>query len=154
MAAAAIVLWSPSPARATAYYWGVPSGNWSQAVNWGGTVPGYSDNATIDNGGTATVSLIGQQAWDLYLGNTAGSGTLNMTAGGLAVNGEYVGYSGSGGFTQSGGINTVSNLYLGYGSTGVGTYNFGGGNLSATYGYVGYSGTGTFTQSGGTTPFP
>ena len=65
---------------------------------------------------------------------------------------EYIGYSGTGSFTQSGGTNSVSgSLYLGYNSGSSGTYNLSGsGLLSAPSEYIGYSGTGSFTQSGGT----
>ena len=68
----------------------------------------------------------------------------------------YVGYSGTGSFTQSGGINTLSNgdLDVGYWSGSSGTYNLSGtGQLSVGpyfSEYVGYYGTGNFTQSGGT----
>ena len=65
---------------------------------------------------------------------------------------EYVGFSGTGSFTQSGGTNSISSnsFYLGYNAGSSGTYSLSGGQLSASYEYVGYSGTGTFTQSGGT----
>ena len=107
----------------------------------------------------------------LYLGYTAGtSGTYQMTAGTLAVAGgnwspagnEYVGYSGTGTFTQSGGTHTFSgtysgNLYIGYNAGSLGTYEMSGtGLLTAGYWedsstvWVGYSGTGYFTQTGRT----
>ena len=65
---------------------------------------------------------------------------------------RYVGYSGAGTFTQSGGTNSIqNNLALSANAGGSGTYNLSGsGQLSASYEYVGCSGTGTFTQSGGT----
>ena len=71
---------------------------------------------------------------------------------------EYVGYSGSGTFTQSGGTNTVScayntgALYLGYSPGSSGVYNLSGsGHLSAGYEFVGWNPgtTGLFQQSGG-----
>ena len=53
----------------------------------------------------------------LFLGNdTGGSGTYTLSGTGiLTAGGEYIGYSGSGAFTQSGGTNTVTlgNLSLG-----------------------------------------
>ncbi len=79
-----------------------------------------------------------------------------MTGGGLTVsNSAFVGYSGTGYFSQSGGTNTATNnLYLGYNSGDSGVYNLSGaGQIAFSYGstqFVGYSGTGTFTQSGGT----
>ena len=67
-----------------------------------------------------------------------------------STNGEYVGYAGTGSFTQSGGTNNASYLYLGLASTAIGTYNLSGGLLVGTPGeYVGGAGSGTFTQSGG-----
>ena len=70
---------------------------------------------------------------------------------------EYVGYSGTGSFTQSGGSNAGANssnplsLTLGNNSGSVGTYALSStGQLTATAETIGYNGTGTFTQSGGT----
>ena len=64
----------------------------------------------------------------------------------------YVGYSGSGDFSQSGGTNSVVNsLYLGYYSAGTGTFELSNtGQLSAFGESVGFYGIGIFTQSGGT----
>ncbi len=66
---------------------------------------------------------------------------------------EYVGYSGTGNFTQSGGTNDltgVGSLSIAYSSGSGGTYNLSGGSVSAFFEYVACSGTGNFTQSGGT----
>ena len=66
---------------------------------------------------------------------------------------EYVGESGTGNFTQSGGANTISNsggLTLGCNSGSSGTYSLSGGSLYGGSETVGGSGTGNFTQSGGT----
>ncbi len=64
---------------------------------------------------------------------------------------EYVGFSGTGSFRQSGGTNGTSYFNLGENySSGNGTYYLSGGQLSAGNEYLGYSGSGTFTQSGGT----
>ena len=88
----------------------------------------------------------------LYLGYNPGSnGSYNLSGGSLTVWNQYVGYSGSGSFTQSTGASTVSgSLVLGQNATSTGTYVLSGGSLSASSQYVGYSGTGSFTQSGGT----
>ena len=76
-----------------------------------------------------------------------------MTGGSLsAVNGsQYVGYSGAGTFTQSGGTNSNRGLYLGLNTGSSGTYSLSGtGVLSATGEYVGNSSAaGSFQQSGG-----
>ena len=96
-----------------------------------------------------------------------------MTAGSLTVANdswspfghEYIGYSGTGVFTQSGGTHTLSNdydgnFYLGYNSGSAGTYNLSDSAVLTTTNFaqntnvddiwVGFSGTGTFNQSGGT----
>ncbi len=69
----------------------------------------------------------------------------------LSAGQEYLGYSASGSFTQSGGTNSVfSTLDLGYNAGGSGTYSLSGsGLLSAPNECIGNSGTGSFTQSGG-----
>ena len=59
----------------------------------------------MQSGGTNSV------AGYLYLGYNAGSsGTYNLSGSGLLSAGysEYIGYSGSGSFTQSGGTNSAS----------------------------------------------
>jgi autotransporter-associated beta strand protein len=82
--------------------------------------------------------------------NLSGTGILSATQY------QYVGYSGTGSFTQSGGTSSVQGpLYLGYNAGASGTYTLSGGSPSIPYYnnnslYVGYSGTGAFTQSGGT----
>ena len=65
---------------------------------------------------------------------------------------EFVGYTGTGNFGQSGGTNAIAgDLYLGYYPSGNGSYTLSGtGQLSAGDEYVAYSGAGSFTQSGGT----
>jgi autotransporter-associated beta strand protein len=78
-----------------------------------------------------------------------------MTGGSLSVAstqyGLYVGYSGGGSFTQSGGTNSSAALSLGYSSGSGGSYKLSNsGQLAATNIWLGCSGTGTFTQSGGT----
>ena len=47
-------------AGAADLYRNAPSGNWSTAANWGGTLPGTGDNAWITNGGTATITKSGE----------------------------------------------------------------------------------------------
>ena len=74
-------------------------------------------------------------------------GTSGMSGGSLAANYGYVGYSGSGTFTQSGGTNSVGSyggqLYLGYNAGDAGTYNLSGSASLTSFGgeYVGYSGS-------------
>ena len=78
------------------------------------------------------------------------SGTLSVNVAGNPGN-EDIGTTGTGAFTQNGGVNTVaSGLLLGYGTGGDGTYNLFGGTLNAAFEIIGGSGVGNFTQSGGT----
>ena len=64
---------------------------------------------------------------------------------------EYIGNSGSGSFTQSGGTNTVYVPLLGTNPGASGTYSLSGGSLTVSDNeFVGNSGSGAFTQSGGT----
>ncbi len=63
----------------------------------------------------------------------------------------YVGYSGSGSFTQTGGTHATDPFYLGFNAGSLGTYSLSGtGVLTSDTEYVGYAGSGSFTQSGGT----
>ena len=90
-------------------------------------------------------------AW-LYLGyKSTGVGTYSLTAGALSTAEEYVGYSGTGTFTQSGGINTtVVGLELGCTATAAsGSYNLNGGTLVTSAVSQG-SGSATFNFGGGT----
>ena len=97
----------------------------------------------------------------LFLGyNSTASGAYNLSGSGQVVtHNQYVGYSGKGTFTQSGGTNTASGydyypenggVTLGDNAGSSGAYILSGGQLSTRYVYVGSSGTGTFSQSGGT----
>ena len=107
---------------------------------------------TVQSGGSASFAA------DFFLGiNPGDSRTYSLSGGTFSVGGsEYIGYGGTGTFTQTGGSNVVSNyLYLGYNSGASGSYSLSsGGSLSAADEYVGNSGTGTFTQNGGTNTVP
>ena len=128
----------------------------SGQVSAGFEYVGYSGTGTFtQSGGNNNISNY-NSLYSLYLGFNAGSnGMYNLSGSGLLTAGsEYVGYSGTGTFTQSGGTNNYlyGPLYLGYNAGSSGTYILSGsGQVSANNNeYVGYSGTGTFTQSGGT----
>jgi hypothetical protein len=85
--------------------------------------------------------------------NATGSGTMTLlqSQDSLASTTEYVGYDGTGTFTQTAGTNTVGDLYMGYLSTGNGTYNLSGtGSLVANNEVISRLGNGTFNQTGGT----
>ena len=48
---------SQAQAQSASCFWSVPSGDWSVASNWRGTLPTSSDYASIINGGTASITL-------------------------------------------------------------------------------------------------
>ena len=128
-------------------------------VNCSGTILAAAGGSINLNGGL-TISGSG----NVNLGN--GSLTVNdassgitSAAGWLSAYNAYVGSSGTGTFSQSGGTNSLGNvslggsggLYLGNNASDSGTYNLSGSGLLSTYfAYVGNSGNGTFIQSGGT----
>ncbi|MGA2256244.1 MAG: autotransporter-associated beta strand repeat-containing protein, partial [Thermoguttaceae bacterium] len=124
------------------------SGDWLDPLNWGGTLPTGTDAAYIANGGTANVTSIGPICGTLSLGGSAGSGSVDMTDGSLSAGWQYVGDSGAGTFTQSGGTNS-GNIDIGNASGGSGTYNLIGG-LLVTSSLSQGSGTAAFNFSGGT----
>ena len=113
---------------------------------------GYAGTGTFtQSGGTHSVGDY------LYLGFELGaSGSYSLSGNGylslLNNNYEYLGYSGTGTFMQSGGSNSCGYLTLGNQAGSAGTYTLSGsGYLSVANNVnVGYYGTGTFTQSGGT----
>ena len=81
-------------------------------------------------------------------GESGGSGTYNLSgSGSLSANYEYIGYSGSGTFTQSGGTNTVSQPLPGLPAGSSGTYNLQGGSLQAAT--VNINSGGVINQTGG-----
>ena len=123
------------------------------------TLVGYvgfdGSGAFVQTGGTHRVNWIvpDQDGGVLWLGYESGStGIYELQAGELTVaNGEYVGFSGKGTFTQTGGTHSVGGLYLGAGSGSTGIYDLQAGELTVGWSEsVGSSGKGTFTQTGGT----
>ncbi len=153
----AVMLVDSAPGHAQVY-WSTSSGDWSVGSDWSGNfVPTSTDNAWIVNGGTANVTQLGETCGTLSLGSSAGSGAVQMAGGSLSERGyEYVGSSGTGTFSQSGGTNTIietepTGMYVGYNAGGSGAYNLSGsGLLTTSMQYVGYSTTGNFNQTGGT----
>jgi hypothetical protein len=120
----------------------------SLAVN-GNEYIGFNGTGTFNQSGG-----INQTRTDLYLGyNPGGSGTYNLSGGGLTLytGNEYIGYSGTGVFNQTGGGHEAAEyIILGYSAGSSGTYNLSDGNLANEGSFViGDSGTGTFNQSGG-----
>ena len=98
--------------------WQSTSGDWSSAINWStGLVPTGTDSAFLGNGGTISITQLGEASGTLNIDN----GAIIMSSGGLASNFENVGYMGAGTFIQSGGTHSIAteiNLALYPGSTG------------------------------------
>jgi fibronectin-binding autotransporter adhesin len=87
---------------------------------------------------------------NLGSGNLQIEDTTSAISGGtLSVYNLYVGYNGTGVFTQSAGVNTVNGLYIASNSGADGTYNFTGGTLILKS-FGNGSGTGAFNFGGGT----
>ncbi len=156
-----ILAWA-APVGAGTSYWNTTTANWSGTSVWLNGEPDLTTNARIDNGGTAQITAGNSEyADDLFLGHDAGqSGHVQMTGGYLNVeHDEYIGYKGTGSFTQNGGENRCSygvsnyDLHLGYDSGSSGTYTMLSGSLYAGDEYIGRLGTGAFIQSGGTNNF-
>ncbi|RYD31113.1 MAG: hypothetical protein EOP87_15340, partial [Verrucomicrobiaceae bacterium] len=125
------------PSVACAIDWSGTTGPFGDASNWtGGAVPSAAD-ATISNGGTATITT----------GNTFGVNSFKVG-----------GHAGTGFVTQDGGSVTATQFILGGddagGATGQGTYTMSGGSLSGPGGemWIGSKGgTGNLQLSGGAT---
>ncbi len=121
---------------------------------------GYNGTGTFtQSGGTNSVSNV-LCPWEIELDlgfNSGSSGTYNLSGGSLYCGGyngfmyvgnEYIGRSGSGSFTQSGGTNSVAgSLYLGLNTGSSGTYYLSGGLLAINQAVIGEGGS--FTQPGG-----
>ncbi|MCA1956938.1 MAG: hypothetical protein LDL14_00215, partial [Nitrospira sp.] len=98
------------------------------------------------SGGTQVVDslVLGTGSGDYDTYDLSGTGS-------LSAGHEFIGYAGTGVFTQTGGTNTVTgNFYVGTLIGSSGTYNLSSGSLSGTYEHIGHGGTGVFNQTGGT----
>jgi autotransporter-associated beta strand protein len=132
----------------------VPSGSLSTMGNV--FVGNNANGGFVQTGGIVAISSTAGSNGYLYVGNNVGSvGSYNLSGGSLwAGQYEYIGFSGSGSFTQSRGTNSVSNgnMVVGFFGGSSGAYNLSGsGLLSTPQEYIGLEGgTGTFTQTGGT----
>lgn len=127
----------------------------------GGAAVGFRQLAgTVVNAGAATIGTANQALWQMgsgtanlgaaTIGASAGSaGTMTMSTGRLAItNNLRLGFSGSGQVTHSGGLATMTNLFIATG--GVGTYVLNSGTLGVTEVLgVGGSGTGLFNHVSG-----
>jgi autotransporter-associated beta strand protein len=128
-----------------------------QLINLVGCAIGWAGTGTFtQTGGTNTVDGLGlgQNPYFFYLGFHAGSSGSYMLSGSgqLDVNTPmYVGYSGAGSFTQSGGMNNLSGssvLTLAYSAGSSGTYTLSGGTVVVPQ-VCGGAGTSVFNFNGG-----
>src|SRR4051812_30672866 len=160
----AVGFYGSAPAHADRTYIGPNNGSWSVAGNWSpvgtpvatdnvllsaGAITAVFDAAagnasvfdiTVENGmtlllpvGTGNLTALN----NTYLGTTGGAGNFTVAGGSFGPgNYVYVGHTGAGTFSQSGGTVTVSApgeneaLILGNQATGTGTYNLSGGTLN------------------------
>ena len=111
-----------------------------------------SDGAVFNqSGGTNTTAT-------LFFGSTTnGKGSYNLSGSGTLTDTatEYLGYNGSGTFTQNGGTHIINgggnSFFIGYNPSAVGSYTLSAGSLAVTgFEIIGYLGTGSMNQSGGT----
>ncbi len=137
-------------AQSSEFNWNVSGGDWFSLSSWqDGAIPTASGTAYISNGGTATISAAGTTN-TLYLGYAEGeSGSAVLTGGQFTNNTQYVGFAGTGSFTQTGGSVIAYGQYLGYNASSYGTYNLQSGSLLSMFCAVGRDGSGVFNQSGG-----
>jgi len=143
----------PGQIRASVTHWQADLGNWSDSLNWDAGEPDSAVYAILDNGGTAEITLSGEQC----LGFTATYGTVNMSSGSLITAGCLdIGYAGTADFIQSGGALTLNDqMFIGI-SQGFGRYSISGGTLEVAEDrdvFVGmpdpeFWGTGQFTVTG------
>lgn len=147
-------------------YWDGSDGtDWATPANWvTNAVPGAADKAFINNITVNTPSVTASTTIsELLVGFAGTTGTVNVSAGTLAVNSWSVIGNGTGGngtlnLTGSGSLNktntvATSNFYVGEaaGSTGIVNINTSGSFTSAREVVVGYnSGTGTLNLQAGT----
>ena len=119
----------PVRAKAQSYdYWLPQSGDFSVSSNWSGGLP--FQYACIDNGGTAIVNQTGAYVDGLFLGDSNGSGTVQLTGANVYFSPAYVGWNGTGTITQSAGAASIPFLDLSANNGVQGTYNLNGGTLS------------------------
>jgi autotransporter-associated beta strand protein len=152
--AAALILLFVGNASGASLSWTLPTGqtgDWSIASNWSlHAIPTSSDNAYIDGGGKAAISLTGAVCSQLFLGGLAGPGNIQMTGGLLTSSSQSLGNSDYGAFVQSGGTNQIGDSLV-VGNSSYGSYSLSGkAILSASNTYVGLSAQATFNHTSGT----
>jgi len=178
----AAMLWMPGITWATptdTAWQGDPAaqGSWHEGTNWTVGVPGNSNSAKIDNGGTAVISAdadvrylyVGDDnsgtilqatgwlhpVWEVHLGYGANSlGRYELSGTGVVAKyyqDLYVGGYGSGQFVQTGqSICSMGDITLGQQEGSHGTYELTDATVNAQQMFIGRDGTGVFTQNSGT----
>lgn len=124
------------------------SGSIADPVSCQGAIAATS-GASINLSGELTLS--GSGTINLGFGNlTTNDTNSSMNGGYLSAGYHYLGSSGTGTFTQSGGSNSSGFLYIAVNTTDRGNYVLDGGYLNPSFLFLGTSGSGNVTQSGGT----
>ena len=120
---------------------------------WIGDANGYQGTLNISNGATLTSPVC------LILSANGGTGVVNQVGGTITSGGQNRLGQSAGSYAawnQSGGVATLTNLYLTYGNNTYGVFNLSGGqlNIPTTFtfgnGKLTTNGTAIFNQSGGT----
>lgn len=127
-----------APAHAQSF-WSGGAGDWFDAGNWAGGVPGAGDIAIVNNGGTAQIGAAGAVSSIGSAGETAGnSGTVEVDGAGSTWaigNTLYVGNSGTGRLdVTNGGAVSNHNGAIGTTATGSGTATIDGASSTWTNG--------------------
>ena len=130
----------------------------ANTLTYSGTYSGTNLTVTVVAGTLALTGTISTSAAgsSLNVGGPGSGAQLTLSAGGFLTGmDEFIGVSGNGSFTQSGGSNNQiagGGVTLEIGATNgfTGSYTLSGGTLIKSNEYVGYHGSGSFTQSGGT----
>ena len=113
----------------------------------------YTGNTTVSAGTLAITGTINAPSASFTVDGNSANVPLATLANGalLASHNTSIGLSGTGAFTQSGGVNNIGNsLNLAVNAQSSGTYTLGGGSLQDPSLNIGISGSGTFIQTGGT----
>ena len=134
-------------------------GLWSTNANWSGAAPGPSDSAFITGGQTATIAGTSGPTGNVYAGQGAGNGTVDMTGGSLTSTGVYLGRdagtagadsSNYGLWYQTGGtLDAGSFVELGTALQSSGELVDKGGSVTTATANVGVLGYGALTVAGG-----
>ncbi len=140
---AAAFMFGGSPLWAITTVWVGSTGNWFTSTNWTNGVPTSSDDAVINNGGTATIASSGAAARSLTLGAAVGdAGSVIVDGGSLSVPNDCGTYDSPDDIRLG--------IYVGYGGTGnLSIIN--GGTVASGYGYIALSSSGRVMSNGSVT---